>query len=139
VTLCVVDASVALSWSFQDERSPYARRVLEYLRRERASAPAIWPLEINNAMLSAVRKGRIERRFATRILADLFQLPVDIDRETAYLFIAHDVLNLALAHRLSAYDASYLELAQRRGLPLATQDQRLAQATIAAGVMILEP
>ena len=139
MTLCVVDASVALSWSFQDERSPYARRVLESLRRERASAPAIWPLEINNAMLSALRKGRIERRFATRILADLFQLPVDIDRETAYLFIAHDVLNLALAHRLSAYDASYLELAQRRGLPLATQDQRLAQAAIAAGVMILEP
>jgi predicted nucleic acid-binding protein len=117
VTHCVVDASVALSWSFEDERTPYARRVLETLRRDGAVAPAIWPLEVTNAMLSAMRKGRIEQRSATRILAYL--------------------LALGIAHRLSAYDASYLELALRRGLPLATEDRRLATAAIAAGVEIL--
>jgi predicted nucleic acid-binding protein len=137
VTHCVVDASVALSWSFEDERTPYARRVLETLRRDGAVAPAIWPLEVTNAMLSAMRKGRIEQRSATRILAYLHQLPVEVDRETAYIFITQDILALGIAHRLSAYDASYLELALRRGLPLATEDRRLATAAIAAGVEIL--
>jgi predicted nucleic acid-binding protein len=139
VTLCVVDASVALSWTFEDERTPYARGVLISLRHDRSIVPTIWPLELNNAILSAVRTGRIQKRFATRILANLYRLPIDVDQETAYVFIAHDILDLGLAHRLSAYDASYLELAIRRGLPLATQDRKLADAALAAGVELLQP
>jgi predicted nucleic acid-binding protein len=139
VTLCVVDASVSLSWGFKDETSPYAEYILDSLDRDRALVPAIWPLELINAMLSAVKNGRIQQRTATRTLAYLFQLPVDVDQEVAYAFIAHDILDLGLIYRLSAYDASYLELALRRGLPLATQDRKLADAALAAGVELLQP
>jgi predicted nucleic acid-binding protein len=139
VTLCVVDASVSISWTFEDERTPYARSVLESLRHERAVAPAIWPLELCNAVLTAIKRERIQQHDATRLLAYLLELPVDVDQATTFMFITQEILTLGLAYRLSAYDASYLELAIRRGLPLATQDARLAAAAEGAGVEILRP
>lgn len=139
MTSCVVDASVSLSWGLLDEHSTYAESVLELLRHDRALAPSIWPLEITNAMVAAVRRGRIPRPLATRTLANLFRLPIDVDQETAHVFIVQDVLTLGFEHSLSAYDASYLELAIRHSLPLATQDRKLAAAAAEAGVAILQP
>ncbi len=138
MTFCVIDASVSLSWGFEDESSPYAERILDMLGRERALAPPIWPLELSNAMMSATRSGRISQPTAARTLAYLFQLPIDVDHETAHIFIAHDILVLGLAYHLSAYDASYLELAMRYGLPLATEDARLARAANEAGVTLFQ-
>lgn len=139
MTLCVLDASVALAWSFKDEVSPYAVFVVRSVKNARAVAPMIWPLEVNNALISAVRRGRIDELIADRIRNTLDRLPLDIDSEIAVARLGQRILHLGIDHGLSAYDASYLELAMRRGLPLATQDDRLVRAATEAGVSILRP
>jgi predicted nucleic acid-binding protein len=139
VTLCVLDASVALAWSFKDEVSPYATFIVRSIKNARAVAPIIWPLEVNNALISAVRRERIDELVANRIRDTLDRLPVDIDSEIAVASLGQRILRLGLEHGLSAYDASYLELAMRRGLPLATQDERLLRAAGAVGIEILQP
>jgi predicted nucleic acid-binding protein len=139
VTLCVLDASVALAWSFKDEVSPYATSIVRSAKSARAVAPIIWPLEVNNALISAVRRKRIDELVANRIRDTLDRLPVDIDSEIAVASLGQRILRLGIEHGLSAYDASYLELAMRRGLPLATQDERLLRAAGAAGIEILQP
>ena len=139
MTLCVLDASVALSWAFKDETSPYAESVIETLKRSHAVVTPIWPMEINNALLSVIRQARVDESDATRLLRVLGQLPLEVDRQVAGEALGRRILDLGLAHHLSAYDASYLELAIRRDLPLATQDERLARAARAAGIDILQP
>lgn len=139
MTLCVLDASVALAWSFKDEVSPFATFIVRSIKNTRAVAPIIWPLEVNNALISAVRRERIDELVANRIRNTLDRLPVDIDSEIVVASLGHRILRLGIEHGLSAYDASYLELAMRRGLPLATQDERLLRAAGAAGIEILQP
>ena len=139
MTLCVLDASVALAWSFKDEVSLYATFIVRSAKSARAVAPVIWPLEVNNALISAVRRERIDELVANRIRDTLDRLPVDIDSEIAVASLGQRILRLGLEHGLSAYDASYLELAMRRGLPLATQDERLLRAAGAVGIEILQP
>ena len=139
MTPFVLDASVALSLVFEDEISPYSDAVAETLKRGHAVVPVVWPLEIANAILTAVRRGRIPETDAPLLIGSMGRLRVTIDRGIAPEFLAQTTLTVGLAHRLSAYDASYLELAMRRGLPLATQDQKLIQAAAATGVHILQP
>jgi predicted nucleic acid-binding protein len=139
VTLCVLDASVALAWSFKDEVSPYATFIVRSIKNARAVAPIIWPLEVNNALISAVRRERIDELVANRIRNTLDRLPVDIDSGIAVASLGERILRLGIEHGLSAYDASYLELAMRRGLPIATQDERLMRAAHAADIAILQP
>jgi predicted nucleic acid-binding protein len=139
VTLCVLDASVVLAWSFKDEVSPYATFIVRSIKNARAVAPIIWPLEINNALTSAVRRDRIDELVANRIRNTLDRLPVDIDSEIAVASLGQSILRLGIEHGLSAYDASYLELAMRRGLPLATQDERLMRAAAMAGINVMRP
>ncbi len=138
MTLCVLDASVALAWSFKDEVSPYATFVVRSVRARRAAGPAIWPLEVNNALITAVRRGRIDELQANRIRSTLDRLPLDIDSEIAVARLGQRILHLGIDYGVSAYDASYLELAMRRGLPLATLDEQLARAAAAVGVTILQ-
>jgi predicted nucleic acid-binding protein len=139
VTSFVLDASVALSWFFEDEFSPYSEAVAEIMPKSQAVVPIIWPLEMANAMVTAVRRGRIEAAAAPASIGAMNQLQINIDRGIALESLAQVTLMLGITHRVSAYDASYLELAMRRGLPLATQDERLARAAAAAGVEILRP
>ena len=139
MTLCVLDASVALAWSFKDEVSPYASFIVRSVKNAHAVVPIIWPLEVNNALISAVRRGRIGQHIANRIGNTLDRLPLDIDAEVAIASLGLRIFRLGIDHNLSAYDASYLELAMRRGLPLATQDERLIRAAGAAGIPILQP
>jgi predicted nucleic acid-binding protein len=139
VTLCVLDASVVLAWWFKDEVSPYATFVVRSAKNARAVAPIIWPLEVSNALISAVRRERIDELIANRIRNTLDQLPVDIDSEVAVASLGQRILRLGIEHGLSAYDASYLELAIRRGLPIATQDQKLVQAAADTSVHVLQP
>ena len=91
------------------------------------------------AILTAFRRGRIPETKAPVLIGALGRLRVDIDRGIAPEFLAQATLTAGLAHRVSAYDASYLELAMRRGLPLATQDELLLRAAGAAGIEILQP
>ena len=133
----VVDASVALAWHFEDEASEYADRVLERLREDRAAAPSIWSLEVANALLVAERRGRLSPAKVARAVELLLELPISIHDVAAELVLGA-VLDLARAHGLSAYDAVYLELAMREGLPLATQDEALRAATQRVGVPLLD-
>lgn len=133
----VLDASVALSWAFEDERSQTAVAVLDELERSEAITSTIWSLEVVNGLLTAERRGRISGPDANRFGALLLELPIVVDpSERRRPFDA--VRQLARSHRLTAYDASYLEVALRLGLPLATLDERLARAAADAGVALLE-
>lgn len=135
----VLDALVTLAVLFEDESSPYADAVVELLRREEAVASRVWPLEVANAILTAVRRGRVSEADTPLLVGAMNGLRVDVDRETADASLALAAVNLGIAYRLTAYDASYLELAIRRDLPLATIDRRLRYAASAAGIPILQP
>lgn len=138
MTLCVLDASVAVAWAFEDEVSTYADDVIEELTRDPGLVPLIWPLEVANSVVMAVNRGRFEEADAIRFLNVLDTLPLAIDTEIARHELGHRILHLGIAHGLSAYDASYLELAMRRGAPLATLDQRLVRAMERTGVPMLQ-
>ena len=139
MTAFVLDASATLPLMFEDESSAYSDAVADSLQASQAVAPIIWPLEIANAILTAVRRGRIPGADVPLLYATMKRLQVDIDRDIDPEHLARVALNVGMAHRLSAYDASYLELAIRRGLPLATQDRRLRDAAAAAGVQFFQP
>ena len=135
----VLDASVALSWFFDDEFSSYSDSIAEIMPRSQVVVPIVWPLEMANGFLTAFRRGRLPETKAPALIGTINRLRVTIDQGIAPEFLAQATLTVGLAHRVSAYDASYLELAMRRGLPLATQDERLIRAADAAGIDILRP
>ena len=130
----VLDSSIAISWCLPDEGG--TDQVQQAVARSGAIAPAHWPLEVANALLMAERRQRISADFRNAALQDLRALPIVLDAETSAR--AWDgTLRLAEACRLTAYDAAYLELAQRRALPLATLDAELRVAARALGMMLL--
>jgi len=134
----VIDASLALAWCFDDEMDDYADGVLGSLRDRRGVAPGIWPLEVANAMLMAERRGRLDEGDTHEIVALVRALPIVVvpdppGRSTTA------VMDLARTHRLTAYDATYLDLAIRERLPIATLDSRLRTAAQDAGVLLYEP
>ena len=132
----VIDASVTLAWCFADEGSPEADGALGRLEREEAVAPAIWPLEVANGLRTAERRGRMDAPDMPRIRELLLSLPVQV--EPVELGAALGVISaVARELDLTAYDAAYLQLAAQRGVPLATIDERLRRAAIAAGVVVL--
>jgi predicted nucleic acid-binding protein len=132
----VVDASIALAWCFEDETSPSADEVLAMLPDDEAVAPSIWPLEIANALRSAERRGRIDEADIPSVTRLLTALPIRVETLGLERTLA-DVLPLARATQLSAYDAAYVDLALRTGFPLATADDFLAQAAVAAGASLM--
>jgi predicted nucleic acid-binding protein len=139
VTPFVLDASVALSWFFDDEFSPYSESIAEIMPRSQAVVPIVWPLEMANGFLTAFRRGRLAETKAPALIGAIDRLGVTIDRGIAPEFLTQATLAVGLAHRVSVYEASYLELAMRRGLSLATQDERLMRAADAAGIDIMQP
>ncbi len=129
----VLDASVAACWAFDDEDHPVAAMALERMRSEEAWAPALWWFEVRNVLIVSERRGRIAEEDTGAFLRGLARLGVTIDRSPE----EHAVLALARRHRLSVYDASYLELARRVRVRLATLDAALARAATAEGVGVL--
>ncbi|HZU89814.1 MAG TPA: type II toxin-antitoxin system VapC family toxin [Stellaceae bacterium] len=132
----VVDASVALAWCFDDEATPASRALLDRFEREQAEVPSLWHLELANALALSERHRRITAARASEFIDLIDRLPIVADPETPTRALGA-VLALARRERLSAYDASYLELAMRRGVPLATKDGPLAQAAQRVGVSLL--
>lgn len=132
----VLDASVTLAWAFLEERTPYTVRVQESLRSGAAITSAIWPLEVANALLVAERRGRLTSSGVAQFTTMVLSLRVNVE-ESVSARALHAVLSVAKSQGLSAYDASYLELAMRTGLPLATLDSRLRSAAVAVGVPLL--
>jgi len=132
----VIDSSITLAWFFEDERSDLADAVLRQVAQSGAVVPSLWRLEVANALHMAVRRKRIDAKFRDASIADLRSLPIAIDPETDRHAWGTS-LNLAERCQLTLYDAAYLELAQRVGLPLASLDSQLRAAGAAVGVTLL--
>jgi predicted nucleic acid-binding protein len=132
----VLDCSVAVSWCFEDEAAEETDALLERARDEGALVPALWHLELGNVLLQAERRGRLNAADVTTRLALIGDLPILTDGETS-LRALRETLTLARAETLTTYDAAYLELAIRRGLPLATKDRSLQVAARRMGLKTL--
>ncbi|MGH8152656.1 MAG: type II toxin-antitoxin system VapC family toxin [Rhodanobacteraceae bacterium] len=115
----VLDCSVALAWLMPDEQASTAQAVLDRVVASRAWVPSLWHLEIGNSLTAAVHRKPIDATFRDASLADLAMLNIQVDPDT-HRFIWTDTLRLAQTYPLTLYDASYLELAMRLSLPLAT-------------------
>ena len=129
----VLDNSVVLSWRLQDETQPLAEQVTHRVKRFGAVVPGIWWHASRNAFVMNERRGRLSVADTATTLADLYQTRISVDQ-------AHDqsvILALARAHHLSVYDAAYLEVAQRRTMPIASLDRRLCQAAADLKITIL--
>jgi len=127
----VLDCSVAMAWFFEDEIDPGARALLDRATEGDAVVPAIWPGEVANAFLTAERKRRMSLAKVDEDVELLARLPIAVDRAGAS---PTDLIALGRRYELSSYDSSYLELALRLRLPLATRDRRLTSAAQAAQV-----
>jgi predicted nucleic acid-binding protein len=134
--LIVVDSSLALSWCFSDEQTAEAIAVLERVAAEGMVVPMLWHLEVANVLQLAVRRERISVELRDASLADLRELRIETDGLTVDQAWSSTIA-IAHLHRLTVYDASYLELTMRRGLPLATLDKELIAAARAEGVEVL--
>jgi predicted nucleic acid-binding protein len=132
----VVDCSIAMAWLFHDEATPRTAALLHRLATETALVPGWWFLEITNVLAIAERKGRITPAQSDAFVADLGKLGIERDDEAPDRAFTH-ILALCRAHRLTSYDAIYLDLAVRRGLPLATLDQDLRKTAKQLGVRLL--
>jgi predicted nucleic acid-binding protein len=129
----VLDASMALAWCFEDEQTEESDAVLRALASEDVSVPAVWSFEISNAALKGLRRNRLTSADIVSFLRTLEPLYIR-HHEPLESASIEDLISLARTYNLSAYDASYLDLALRLGLPLATLDVRLREAADQAGV-----
>lgn len=132
----VLDSSIALSWCFEDEQTPATLALLQRVAETGAAAPSLWPLEVLNALAMAVRRNRLATDKLQQLAALLGDLPVRLDDETTAR-AWRETSALASKHRLTLYDAAYLELALRSALPLASLDAALVAAAQSEGVTTL--
>src|SRR5579862_4958732 len=127
----VFDASITMAWCFDDEKTAKTESLFDRLAAAPATVPQIWPLEVGNVLVIAMRKSRISPAKRSQFIATLAALPIVVDPAT-FEFAMTSVLTLADQHQLTTYDAAYLELAMRHGIPLATLDSALHKAAEAA-------
>ncbi|MFQ5829305.1 MAG: type II toxin-antitoxin system VapC family toxin [Candidatus Methylomirabilia bacterium] len=133
----VLDSSLALGWALPDETTKWADRFLAQVSRKSTFwVPALWWYEISNALTMAQRRQRLAEAARVRLIELYGMLPIQTDADLG-LDAAWRFHTLAEKYALSAYDAAYLELAQRRGLGLATLDRRLVAAARRAGVKVI--
>ena len=133
----VLDNSVTMRWFFGDGKSQelaYAGKVLDALKQDSARVPMTWGLEVANVIARAEAKGLVTEARSEMFLELLDGVDIDVDSAT-FAHALSDTLQLARRYKLSAYDASYLELSLRSGLPLATLDEDLQKAAKKAGVV----
>ena len=132
---CVLDSSAALAWVLPGEATPATEALLETVGSLGAVAPALWLLETANVLWLSERRRRITLAERSQALAILSELPIQIDEMTAVLAFGATSA-LAATKDLTVYDACYLELALRLGLPLASLDKGLCQAALTCGVRL---
>jgi predicted nucleic acid-binding protein len=129
----VVDASVAVCWIIPDERHAVAERAFARIAQDPIVAPCLWWFELRNVLMVSERRGRIDPAQSAKALRLLAALPVAIDMEAD----EQALMQLARRRRLTVYDAAYLELALRKGYPLATLDDALAEAARAEQALLI--
>lgn len=136
MTEIVIDASVALAWCFKDERTEATIRLLERVRIDTTVVPALWHLEIANVLALAERRNRITTADSAKLIELIGNIEIQVDEELTLRAFSR-ILGLARDHQLTAYDAAYLELAMRLGIPLASKDHELCEAAERVGVTVL--
>ena len=132
----VVDSSIALTWCFEDEASPETDALFDRVRDDGAFVPGLWHLELGNVLLQAEKRGRISVADVAMRLQLIADLPISVDQETTAR-AWREIHMLARTEGLTTYDATYLELAARRGLPLLTRDNELGAAARRLGIAVL--
>lgn len=132
----VLDSSVTLAWIYSEETTREILQVFDRIVDRGGWVPEHWRLEVANVLEMGVRRGRKDAAFRDATLADLAWLPIRTDGETGK-YAWGTTVQLAERHRLTLYDAAYLELALRSGLPLATLDRELRNAAVAEKVVLL--
>jgi predicted nucleic acid-binding protein len=133
----VLDCSVTMSWLFEDETTPYTEAILDKLATHTAIVPALWPLEVANVLVHAVRHKRITEVQAANFMDALAKLSIHVDESTATRAM-HSIYALAHAEKLTIYDAAYLDLASREKIPIATLDKDLINAAKRLKVIIAD-
>ncbi|MEN6451767.1 MAG: type II toxin-antitoxin system VapC family toxin [Thermoguttaceae bacterium] len=133
----ILDCSMTMAWCHREETSPRTNAVLACLMTKEALVPNHWWLEVANVLATWERRGRIDGGQITRLLDFLNGLPIVVDDRTAEAALG-ETLSLALKWRLSTYDAAYLELALREGIPLASLDEALKRAAAEMGIALFQ-
>ncbi len=132
----VLDCSVTMAWCFEDQADDHSRAALDALAKAEVLVPGIWALEVANALVVAERRKKLTQAESLRFVALLEGLSIATDSRAAVQALS-STLPLARAYNLSAYDAAYLELALREGVPLATRDAGLVRAARSSGVALI--
>ena len=132
----VIDASVTAAWCFHDEATAASQDLLRSLPNRQVIVPLLWHAECANLLLTAERRNRVSAERSVELLELLGSLPVETDAETSR--IRGPVFRLAREHRLTVYDAIYLDLASRRGAAWASRDRALRRAAEAMDVALIE-
>ena len=128
----VIDASIVVAWGLEEDSS-VAEKALSRIEADEALAPSLWWFEVRNGLIVAERQGRIREARTTEFLGALAETAVSLDFSPD----ERHLIALARRHRLTVYDAAYLELALRQNLTLATLDRTLARAAHAEGVPLI--
>lgn len=131
----VLDNSVVTGWYLPDQATAYTQAMATRLEADRAIVPALWQLEFANVLKTACTRGTLSLDAARQIVDTVAMLPIEIDSGVAPG--PRQLLELAMRYSLSSYDAACLELAMRNGLPIASQDRRLREASLQAGIGLL--
>jgi predicted nucleic acid-binding protein len=132
----VLDSSATLAWIYPDEANDEIRRIFDQVAASGAWVPSLWRLEIANSLQTGIRRGRIDTARRAAVLADLSALDISVDPDTDKAAWT-STLHLADRFRLTLCDAAYLELAERRSLPLATLDRSLRASAQTLGVPLV--
>lgn len=132
----VLDNSVVCGWLLENQATAYTDAVAALLHTHRAVAPPLLRLEYTNVLRTACKRGKLVAEQAHEMLSMLAELPIDTEASSSS---PSQLLDLCLRYDLTTYDALYLDLALRRGAPIATQDLALANAARVAGLGVLAP
>ena len=127
---------MTMAWLFSDEANSATDALRKSLLKDYAIAPVLWPIEVGNVLLVATRRGRITSDDWSSIRTDLAALPIEVEQASDDR-VLESVVPIAHQYEISVYDAMYLEIALRLGLPLATLDRKLAAASSRAGVVVV--
>jgi predicted nucleic acid-binding protein len=132
----IIDCSITMTWCFTDEATPKTTKLLDQLADETALVPSLWFLEVTNVLAIAEKHKRITPAQTSEFLGVLDKLDIEIDGDSAGRAFVH-YLPLCRKHKLTSYDVAYLDLAVRRGLPLATLDDDLRRSAKDLGIALL--